>query len=91
MEFPTILATESTLQSEVIRLMPTIQGSPVSHIYLRLLLPNETLQEYDITAPAMKVGGKYELRFKYNEMQPKMNLDATINNWKDLNDEVEIK
>ena len=90
-EFPTILATESTLQSEVIRLMPTIQGSPVSHIYLRLLLPNETLQEYDITAPAMKVGGKYELRFKYNEMQPKMNLDATINNWKDLNDEVEIK
>ena len=90
-ELPTILATESTLQSEVIRLMPTIQGSPASHIYLRLLLPNETLQEFDITAPAMKVGGKYELRFKYNEMQPKMNLDATINNWKDLNDEVEIK
>ena len=90
-EIPTILATESTLQSEVIRLMPTIQGSSASHIYLRLLLPNETLQEYDITAPAMKVGGKYELRFKYNEMQPKMNLDATINNWKDLNDEVEIK
>ncbi len=90
-ELPTILATESTLQSEVIRLMPTIQGSPASHIYLRLLLPNETLQEYDITAPAMKVGGKYELRFKYNEMQPKMDLDATINNWKDLNDEVEIK
>lgn len=90
-ELPTILSTESILQSEVIRLMPTIQGSPASHIYLRLLLPNETLQEFDITAPAMKVGGKYELRFKYNEMQPKMNLDATINNWKDLNDEVEIK
>jgi len=68
-----------------------IQGSPASHVYLRLLLPNGTLQEYDIAAPAMKVGGKYELRFKYNEMQPKMNLDATINNWKDLNDEVEIK
>ncbi len=90
-EIPTILATESTLQSEIIRLMPTLQGSPSSHIYLRLLLPNETLQEFDITAPAMKVGGKYELRFKYNEMQPKMNLDATINNWKDLNNEVEIK
>ena len=39
----------------------------------------------------MKVGGKYELRFKHNKMQPKMNLDATINNWKDLNNEVEIK
>ena len=90
-EMPTILATESTLQSEVIRLMPTIQGSPASHVYLRLLLPNEILQEYDITAPAMKVGGKYELRLNYNQMQPKMNLDATINNWKDLNDEVEIK
>ena len=36
-EMPTILATESTLQSEVIRLMPTIQGSSASHIYLRLL------------------------------------------------------
>ena len=90
-EIPTILATESTLQSEVIRLMPTIQGSPASHIYLRLLLPNGILQEYDITAPAMKVGGKYELRLNYNQMQPKMNLEATINGWTNLNNEVEIK
>lgn len=90
-EIPTILATESTLQSEVIRLMPTIQGSPASHVYLRLLLSNGTLQEYDITAPAMKVGGKYELRLNYNQMQPKMNLEATINGWTNLNNEVEIK
>ena len=90
-EMPTILATESTLKSEVIRLMPTIQGSPTSHVYLRLLLPNGTLQEFDITAPMMKVGGKYELRFKYEEMQPKMNLEATINGWTNLNNEVEIK
>ena len=90
-EMPTILATESTLQSEVIRLMPTIQGSPASHVYLRLLLPNGTLQEYDITAPAMKVGGKYELRLNYNQMQPKMNLEATINGWTNLNNDVEIK
>ena len=90
-EIPTILATESTLKSEVIRLMPTIQGSSASHVYLRLLLPDETLQEYDITAPAMKVGGKYELRLNYNQMQPKMNLEATINGWTNLNNEVEIK
>ena len=90
-EMPTILATESTLKSEVIRLMPTIQGSPASHVYLRLLLPNGILQEYDITAPAMKVGGKYELRLNYNQMQPKMNLEATINGWTNLNNEVEIK
>ena len=90
-EMPTILATESTLRSEVIRLMPTIQGSPASHVYLRLLLPNGILQEYDITAPAMKVGGKYELRLNYNQMQPKMNLEATINGWTNLNNEVEIK
>ena len=90
-EIPTILATESNLKSEVIRLMPTIQGSPASHVYLRLLLPNGTLQEYDITAPAMKVGGKYELRLNYNQMQPKMNLEATINGWTNLNNEVEIK
>lgn len=90
-ELPTLLATESTLKSEVIRLMPTIQGSPVSHIYLRLQLPDKTLQEFDITAPKMNVGGKYELRFKYEEMQPKMNLDATINGWTNLNNEVETK
>ena len=90
-ELPTLLATESTLKSEVIRLMPNIQGSSASHVYLRLLLPNGTLQEFDITAPKMNVGGKYELRFKYEEMQPKMNLDATINGWTNLNNEVETK
>ena len=90
-ELPTLLATESTLKSEVIRLMPTIQGSSASHVYLRLLLPNGTLQEFDITAPKMNVGGKYELRFKYEEMQPKMNLQTGINNWNDLNKEVTIK
>ena len=90
-ELPTLLATESTLKSEVIRLMPTIPGSPASHIYLRLLLPDKTLQEFDITAPKMNVGGKYELRFKYEEMQPKMNLEATINGWTNLNNEVETK
>ena len=90
-ELPTLLATESTLKSEVIRLMPTIQGSPASHIYLRLQLPDKTLQEFDITAPKMNVGGKYELRFKYEEMQPKMNLEATINGWTNLNNEVENK
>lgn len=90
-ELPTLLAMESTLKSEVIRLMPTIQGSSSSHIYLRLLLPDETLQEFDITAPVMKVGGKYELRFKYEEMRPKMNLQTGINGWNDLNKEVEIK
>ena len=90
-ELPTLLAMESTLKSEVIRLMPTIQGSPASHVYLRLLLPNGTLQEFDITAPKMNVGGKYELRFKYEEMQPKMNLQTGINDWNDLNKEVTIK
>ena len=90
-ELPTLLATESTLKSEIIRLMPTIQGSPASHIYLRLQLPDKTLQEFDITAPKMNVGGKYELRFKYEEMQPKMNLEATINGWTNLNNEVETK
>ena len=90
-ELPTLLATESTLKSEVIRLMPTIQGSPASHIYLRLQFPDKTLQEFDITAPKMNVGGKYELRFKYEEMQPKMNLEATINGWTNLNNEVETK
>ena len=87
---PTILAAESTLQSGVIRLMPTIQGSPASHVYLGLLLPNGTLQEYDIPAPTMKVGGKYELRLNYNKMQPKMNLETTINGWTEAGDNNEL-
>ena len=88
---PTILAAESTLQSEVIRLMPTTQGSPASHVYLCLLLPNGTLQEYDIPAPTMKVGGeKYELRLNYNKMQPKMNLETTINGWTETGDNNEL-
>ena len=89
--FPTILAAQSTLLSDVIRLMPTVPGNTATHIYLRLLLPDGTPQEYDITAPAMKAGGKYELRLKYNDMKPKMNLEAIINDWTDLNGEVEIK
>ncbi len=88
---PTLTAAETTIKSGVVRLMPTIKGNEASHIYLCLTSPEGTQQEFDITAPLMKIGGKYELRFNYNEMQSKMNLEATINNWTDLNNEVEIK
>lgn len=88
---PTLKATDSTLKSDIIRLMPTIQSNTSSHIYLNLKSTAGIVQEFDITAPVMKVGGKYELRLNYNEMQPKMNLDATINNWTDRTSEVEIK
>ena len=90
-DFPSILSAQSTLQSNVIRLMPTVPDNSDSHIQLRLLLSGGASQEYDITAPTMKAGGKYELLLKYSDMQPKMNLDANINNWKDYTDEVEIK
>ncbi len=90
-DFPNLSAVERTIQSETIRLMPTVQGGSASHIYLCLTLADDTPQEFDITAPAMKTGGKYELRLDYNQMQPKMNLEATVNNWNDLTDEVEIK
>ena len=88
---PTIKAADSALKSDIIRLMPTIQGNSSSHIYLCLKSTAGIVQEFDITAPVMKVGGKYELRLNYNEMQPKMNLDASINNWTDRTSEVEIK
>ena len=81
-ELPTMIATESTLQSEIIRLMPTRYGGKASYIKLHLLLPNETVQEFEITAPVMKSGGKYEMRLKYEEMQPYMWLyPVTINDW----------
>ena len=86
-----VQAQTSTLQSGIIRLMPTVASNAASHIYLNLQLPNGVVQEFDITAPTMKTGGKYQLQLQYNQMQPKMNLDATINNWTDLTNEVEIK
>ena len=42
----------------IVEVRPTIQGSSASHVYLRLLLPTGTLQEFDITSPKMNVGGK---------------------------------
>lgn len=89
-ELPKVTATGESLQSDVIRLMPTVPNQENSHFYLCLSLPDGVV-EYDITAPVMKAGGKYEIRFKHSEMQPKMNLDSGINNWKDLSNEVEIK
>ena len=88
---PTTTAQGETLQMQTIRLMPTVSNQENSHIYLCITRLDGIVEEYDITAPVMKAGGKYEIRFKHSEMQPKMNLDATINNWKDLNGEVEIK
>lgn len=90
-ELPKVIASGSSLQSDVIRLMPTVPSRENSHFYLCISLPNGSVQECDITAPVMKAGGKYEIRFKHSEMQPKMNLESGINNWKDLGNEVEIK
>ena len=82
MELPTILSVDGTLRSEAICLMPTINGGQASYIKLCLLLPNEKLQEYDLVAPVMKSGKKYEMRLKYDEMQPYMEMSPiTINDW----------
>ena len=90
-ELPGGVASGSSLQSDVVRLMPTVPGGENSHLFLRISHPDGVVQEYDITAPVMKAGGKYEIRFKHSEMKPKMNLESGINNWKDLSNEVEIK
>ena len=88
---PTTTAQGETLQMQTIRLMPTVYNRENSRLYLCISRLDGIVEEYDITAPAMKAGGKYEIRFKHSEMQPKMNLESGINNWKDLSNEVEIK
>ena len=88
---PTTTAQGETLQMQTVRLMPTSDGQAKSKISLRITGADGNVSDYDVTAPVIKAGGKYKLYFKHSEMQPKMNLESNINNWKDLNDEVEIK
>ncbi len=88
---PSTTAQGETLQMKTIRLMPTANGQEKAKITLHITEADGNVSDYDIEAPVMKAGGKYELSFKHSEMQPKMNLESGINNWKDLSNEVEIK
>lgn len=71
-----------TLKTETLRLMPTANGFHTTKLFIQLISPDDTVRNYDIEAPVMKSGGKYQINLEYEEMKPYMYLTSTkIDDW----------
>ena len=71
-----------TLKTETLRLMPTANGFHTTELFIQLISPDDTVRNYDIEAPVMKSGGKYQINLEYEEMKPYMYLTSTkIDDW----------
>ena len=71
-----------TLKTETLRLMPTANGFHTTKLFIQLISPDDTVRNYDIEAPVMKSGGKYQINLDYEEMKPYMYLTSTkIDDW----------
>lgn len=73
---------DNRLITETLRLMPTANGFLTTRLSIQLIAPNGTVSNYDIDAPIMKSGGKYQINLEYGEMKPYMYLTSTkIDDW----------
>lgn len=73
---------DNRLITETLRLMPTAHGFLTTRLFIQLIAPNGTVSNYDIEAPIMKSGGKYQINLEYGEMKPYMYLTSTkIDDW----------
>lgn len=71
-----------TLKTETLRLMPTANVFHTTKLFIQLISPDDTVRNYDIEAPVMKSGGKYQINLEYEEMKPYMYLTSTkIDDW----------
>ena len=71
-----------TFKTETLRLMPTANGFHTTKLFIQLISPDDTVRNYDIEAPVMKSGGKYQINLEYEEMKPYMYLTSTkIDDW----------
>ena len=71
-----------TLKTETLRLMPTANGFHTTKLLIQLTSPEGVVSNYDIEAPVMKSGGKYQINLEYEEMKPYMYLTSTkIDDW----------
>lgn len=71
-----------TLKTETLRLMLTANGFHTTKLFIQLISPDDTVRNYDIEAPVMKSGGKYQINLEYEEMKPYMYLTSTkIDDW----------
>ena len=77
-----IAAQDNRLITETLRLMPTANGCLTTRLSIQLIAPNGTVSNYDIEAPIMKSGGKYQINLESGEMKPYMYLTSTkIDDW----------
>ena len=77
-----IAAQDKRLITETLRLMPTANGFLTTRLFIQLIAPNGTVSNYDIEAPIMKSGGKYQINLEYGEMKPYMYLTSMkIDDW----------
>ena len=71
-----------TLKTETLRLMPTANGFHTTKLLIQLTSPEGVVSNYDIEAPVMKSGGKYQINLEYEEMKPYMYLTSMkIDDW----------
>ena len=71
-----------TLRMETLRLMPTANGFHTTKLFIQLISPEGVVSNYDIEAPVMKSGGKYQINLEYEAMKPYMYLTSTkIDDW----------
>ena len=71
-----------TLKTETLRLMPTANGFHTTKLFIQLISPEGVVSNYDIEAPVMKSGGKYQINLEYEAMKPYMYLTSTkIDDW----------
>ena len=71
-----------TLKTETLRLMPTANGLHTTKLFIQLISPGGVVSNYDIEAPVMKSGGKYQINLEFEEMKPYMYLTSTkIDDW----------
>lgn len=71
-----------TFKTETLRLMPTANGFHTTKLFIQLISPGGVVSNYDIEAPVMKSGGKYQINLEFEEMKPYMYLTSTkIDDW----------
>lgn len=79
---PSATSQAGMLQLPLARVMPTLQSDEESDITLIITDATGSSTDYHMSAPPIKIAGRYILTMKYAEMHSEMHVSAyNINNW----------
>lgn len=79
---PSATTQGTIIQTETMRLMPTEGNGSKSHFLFLLTNAEGHANEFEIEAPVMKPGGKYQITLDYRTMRAFMSLSTNvINSW----------